>query len=99
MAWITIDWKFGGMPRCFSRPTRLDWSWEFTSAPRIATPVTAPISRLVLVAEAAMPDRRAGTADRAAAVLGTTVVPMPMPVSARAAGNRTSPGAAHELGD
>jgi hypothetical protein len=43
--------------------------------------VTAPISRLVLVAEAAMPDRSGGTADSADEVIGTTVVPMPTPAS------------------
>ena len=47
----------------------------------MATPVTAPISRLVLVAEAAMPERSGGTADSTAEVIGTTVVPMPMPAS------------------
>ena len=36
-------------------------SCENTSAPRIATPVTAPISRLVLVAEAAIPERSGTT--------------------------------------
>ena len=82
---MTIDWKLAGMPRCFSLLVRLDRSCALTSAPRIATPITAPISRLVLVAEAAMPDRAGGTADRAAEVIGTTVAPMPRPVSARAA--------------
>src|ERR1022692_4796824 len=37
IAWITIDWKLAGMPRCFSLPVRLDRSWALTSAPRIAT--------------------------------------------------------------
>ena len=59
-------------------------SCEYTSEPRIATPVTAPISRLVLVADAAMPDRSAGTADSTEDVIGTTVVPMPIPASASA---------------
>jgi len=45
----------------------------------IATAVTAPISRLVLVADAAMPERSAGTAESTEEVTGTTVVPMPMP--------------------
>ena len=38
--------------------------------------MTAPISRLVLVADAAMPDRSAGTADSTEDVIGTTVVPV-----------------------
>ena len=36
------------------------------------------------LADAAMPDRSGGTADIAAEVIGTTVVPMPMPASASA---------------
>jgi hypothetical protein len=47
-------------------------------------PGDAPISRLVLLADAAMPDRSAGTADSTEEVIGTTVVPMPMPASASA---------------
>ena len=43
--------------------------------------MTAPISRLVLVADAAIPERSAGTADSTAEVIGTTVVPMPMPAT------------------
>jgi len=72
------------MPRCLSLLIRSECSCALTSAPRIATPVTAPISRLVFVAEAAMPDRSGGTADSADEVIGTTVVPTPRPVSARA---------------
>src|ERR1039458_2165312 len=82
---MTRDWKLAGMPRCLSLLVRLDRSCALTSAPRIATPVTAPISRLVFVADAAMPDRSGGTADSAAEVIGTTVAPMPMPVRPSAA--------------
>jgi len=57
-------------------------SWAKTSAPRTETPVTAPISRLVLAADAAMPDRSGGTAPSTAVVIGTTVIPMPIPASA-----------------
>ena len=57
---------------------------EYTSEPSTATPVTAPISRLVLVADAAMPERSAGTAASTAEVMGTTVVPMPIPASPNA---------------
>ena len=78
MAVMTWPWKLAGMPRWFSCVMRLACSCEYTSEPRIATPVTAPISRLVLVAEAAMPDRSAGTAVSTDEVTGTTVVPMPM---------------------
>ena len=62
---ITIAWKVSGMCRCVQLAVRLDRSCAFTSAPRIATPVTAPISRLVFVADAAMPERSGGTADSA----------------------------------
>ena len=62
----------------------MELSWEKTRAPRIEAPATAPISRLVLAAEAAMPDRSGGTASSTAAVTGTTVMPMPTPASARA---------------
>jgi hypothetical protein len=68
-----------GMPRWFICPTRLLRSWELTSEPSTATPVAAPTTRLVFAAEAAMPDRSAGTADMTAEVIGTTVVPIPMP--------------------
>ena len=44
--------------------------------------MTAPISRLVLLADAAMPDRSGGTADSTEEVIGTTVIPMPRPASA-----------------
>src|SRR6202042_324458 len=84
-AWMTIDWKLAGMPRCFSLLVRLDRNCALTSAPRTATPITAPISRLVLVAEAAMPDRAGGTADSASEGIGTTVAPIPRRVSARPA--------------
>ena len=46
--------------------------------------MTAPISRLVLVAEAAIPERSGTTALSTVAVTGTTVMPMPMPASASA---------------
>ena len=46
---------------------------------QIATPKTAPISRLVLVAEAAMPDRSGGTTVSGTDVTGTSSMPMPMP--------------------
>ena len=83
---MTIDWKLAGMPRCWSLPVRSDLSCELTSAPSTATPVTAPISRLVLlVADAAMPERSGGTAVRTEEVIGTTVIPMPRPVRASAA--------------
>ncbi len=82
---MTIDWKLGGMPRCLSLPVRSDLSCALTSAPRTATPVTAPISRLVLVADAAMPERSGGTTVRTDDVMGTTVMPMPSPVRASAA--------------
>ena len=48
-------------------------------------PATVPISRLVLVADAAMPERSGGTAESTDEVTGTTVVPKPMPASASTA--------------
>src|SRR5215472_16184065 len=63
-----------------------------TSAPRTATPLTAPISRLVFVADAAMPDRSGGTDDKAEDVAGTTVLPTPIPHSASAAASGTYEG-------
>src|SRR5215470_13693996 len=71
------------MCSAFMLPVRLDRSCAFTSAPRIATPVTAPISRLVFVADAAMPERSGGTAVSAEDVTGTTVVPTPTPTRTR----------------
>ena len=47
----------------------------------MATPNTAPISRLVLVADAAMPERSGGTTVRGTDVTGTSSMPMPMPAS------------------
>jgi len=82
IALITIDWKLAGMPSARSLPIRLAFSCELTSMPSTATPRTAPISRLVLVAEAAIPERSGGTADSAAVVTGTMVAPIPMPVRA-----------------
>src|SRR5262249_1539860 len=54
--------------------------------------VTAPISLLVFVAEAAMPDRSGGTDDKADDVAGTTVLPTPIPARARAAASGTYEG-------
>jgi hypothetical protein len=52
------------MPSWFSLLISVARSSALTSAPRTATPVTAPISRLVFVADAAMlsvwPARRPG---------------------------------------
>src|SRR3974377_2160663 len=48
-------------------------------------PGTAPNSRLVFVADAAIPDRSAGTAPSTDEVTGTTQVPMPAPASPSAA--------------
>ena len=48
-------------------------------APRTATPKTAPISRLVLVADAAMPERSGRTTVRGVDVTGTSAIPNPMP--------------------
>ena len=45
----------------------------------MATPNTAPISLLVLVAEAAIPERSGGTTVRGTEVTGTSSMPMPIP--------------------
>ena len=49
--------------------------------PRMATPATAPSSRLVLLVEAAMPECSAGTLVRADDVTGTMTIPKPMPAT------------------
>ena len=49
--------------------------------PRMATPVTAPSSRAVLIVEAATPEFAAGMLIRAVALTGTTMMPKPMPAS------------------
>ena len=67
------------------RLTSPDRSSALTTAPRMAMPVTAPNSRLVFVADAAMPDRSAGTAPSTDEVTGTTQVPMPAPATPSAA--------------
>jgi hypothetical protein len=72
----------GARPMPFRVAVTPATSREETSAPRIATPVTAPISRLVLAADAAIPERSAGTALRTDVVTGTTVTPIPMPTRA-----------------
>jgi hypothetical protein len=51
----------------------------------MAMPVTAPNSRLVFVADAAIPDRSAGTTASTDEVTGTTQAPMPAPASPSAA--------------
>ena len=84
---MTTAWMTAGSPSACNWPAMLVLSCPLTRAPSTATPVTAPTSRLVLVAEAAMPDRSGGTADSAADVIGTTVAPIPIPVSARETSN------------
>ena len=63
----------------FSRAARSPVSLALTIAPRMATPKTAPISRLVLVADAAMPERSGGTTVSGVEVTGTRAMPKPMP--------------------
>jgi hypothetical protein len=65
--------------------SRPDWpvSLAFTMDPRMATPKTAPISRLVLVADAAMPERSGGTTVSGVEVTGTSMMPNPMPAMGR----------------
>src|SRR2546429_4611086 len=74
------------------RLTSPDRSSALTTAPRTAIPVTAPNSRLVFVADAAIPDRSAGTAPSTDEVTGTTQVPIPTPVSPRAAASGREAG-------
>src|SRR5260370_11908075 len=62
------------------------------TAPRMAMPVTAPNSRLVFVADAASPDRSAGTAPSTDEVTGTTQVPMPTPANPSAAASGREAG-------
>ena len=56
-------------------------SCPFTIDPRIATPATAPSSRLVLTADEAMPEFAAGRLESAVAFTGTMTMPKPMPAS------------------
>src|SRR5215471_360716 len=84
-ALMTYFWSPLLMPRACILAVISELNRAATSAPSTATPVTAPISRLVFVADAAMPDRSGGTADSADDVAGTTVLPTPMPLSASAA--------------
>src|SRR6185437_10706343 len=74
-----------GSPSALRLATRALCNLPITMAPRIATPITAPTSRLVLVVDAAMPERSGGTTASTDEVIGTTHAPMPMPVSASAA--------------
>src|SRR5262245_10575720 len=87
-----MDWMFLGRPSAFRLATRAVWSLPITMAPRIATPITAPTSRLVFVVDAAMPDRSGGTTASTDEVIGTTQAPMPIPVSASAAVSGTYGG-------
>src|SRR5215472_2692105 len=73
-----------GRPRRFRLATSAVCSFPITMAPRIATPMTAPTSRLVFVVDAAMPERSGGTTASTDEVMGTTQEPMPIPVSASA---------------
>ena len=54
-------------------------SCPFTIDPRIATPATAPSSRLVLTAEEAIPEFAAGRLESAVAFTGTMTMPKPIP--------------------
>ena len=83
MASKMIAWKSAGIPSPFSWEVRLLFNWAFVSAPSTATPNTAPSSRLVLVTDAAMPDRSAGTVDSTAVVTGTRTIPKPAPAMTR----------------
>ena len=71
------------MPSGFSRAVRLAVSWPFTMAPSTATPNTAPSSRLVFAADAAMPDRSGSTELIAALTTGTSAMPKPAPARPR----------------
>src|ERR1700735_195389 len=79
---MTCAGKEWVMPMAFSRLIRLTVSWPLTIEPRMATPATAPSSRLVLVADAAMPECSPGTEDRADEVTGTMAMPNPIPAMA-----------------
>src|SRR5580704_14485481 len=67
---ITIGWMALGSPSRVRLATSAVCSLPITIAPRIATPITAPTSRLVFVLEAAIPDRSGGTAARTDEVIG-----------------------------
>src|SRR5215469_11447767 len=58
---ITMGWMYLGRWSWVRLATSAVFSFPITMAPRIATPATAPTSRLVFVADAAMPERSGGT--------------------------------------
>jgi len=76
---MTRFWKLGGMPRALSRAANWPVSFELTMEPSTATPKTAPISRLVLVTDAAMPECSGRTTVRGVEVTGTSMMPNPTP--------------------
>src|SRR5215467_8068318 len=82
---ITMGWMYLGRWSWVRLATSAVFSFPITMAPRIATPATAPTSRLAFVAAAAMPERSGGTTASTDEVIGTTQEPIPMPVTARAA--------------
>ncbi len=82
------------MPISCSRRARSLVRWAFTSAPSAVTPTTAPIWRLVFVAEAAMPECAAGTWPSTAAVSGTTAMPKPTPATASTTASTLNDGCA-----
>src|SRR5215472_3195772 len=89
---ITMGWMYLGRWRWVRLATSAVFSFPITMAPRIATPATAPTSRLVFVAAAAMPERSGGTTASTDEVIGTTQDPMPIPVTASAAASGTYGG-------
>ena len=70
---------------------RLVTSSPLTIEPSTATPATAPSSRLVLTAEAAIPDRAAGTTPSTEDVTATMTTPSPAPTKTRDQPNSPTP--------
>ena len=84
-AFRTSDRKIDGTPRSPSLLLSSPTSRWLTTAPRIATARTPPSWRLVLMVDAAIPDRSAGTIESTAAVTATSASPSPNPTTASAA--------------
>ncbi len=78
-AWMTIELNCVRIPSACNLAFRFGVRWAFTIAPTIATPKTAPSSRLVFVAEAAIPECSRGIELNTVVVTGTSAMPKPMP--------------------
>ncbi len=77
------------MPSSVKRWARPTVRLPLTSEPSTATPTTEPSSRLVVVADAAIPECAGGITARATDVIGTTAMPNPKPARVSATASET----------